>query len=205
MNEPVNDTIPFPTLTGAMALLGPLLLLTSTVVFLVTTGEINHGAVGGAVSAWAAFALMFAFIGIALKLVPRAPRGSVVVLAAAVPGVMTGLAYSVQAIDLDVTGNAFMTSELSGPEAFGQLAFDPWGLGLPIALGATAWLIWRTATFPRPAAIPLALNAVLFIPSREIDVPGLPLISDVLLVAAFAPISVVLLRSRAPLDRPTES
>lgn len=124
MNDTVNDTIPFPTLTGAMALLGPLLLLTSTVVFLVTTGEINHGAVGGAVSAWAAFALMFAFIGIALKLVPRAPRGSVVVL---------------------------------------------------------------------------------FIPSREIDVPGLPLISDVLLVAAFAPISVVLLRSRAPLDRPTES
>lgn len=198
MYDTANTPIPFARLTGVMALLGPLLLLLSTVLFLVTTGKINNGVVGGTVSAWASFALMFAFVGISLKFAPRAPRGSVVLLAAAVPGIMTGLAYAIQAVDLEVAGKAFLTSEPEGWGALGQLAFDPWGFGLPIALVTSAWLTWRTDAFPRWTAIPLVLAGVLFIPSREIDLSVLPLVSDALLVLAVAPIALVLLRSRTP-------
>lgn len=108
---------------------------------------------------------------------------------------MTGLSYSVSAIDLGFTGQAFMGSDPEGGDAIGLLAFDPWGLCVPLTYVLLAVLIWRTRIFARWTAAPVLVGGLLFVPSREVDIAVLAVIADVSVVIGLVPIGLAMLAS----------
>lgn len=185
-----------PRLYGGSTIVAPILLLVSTVAFLTAGNGINDGVLGGTISALASFAMVLGFVGIARTFEPVAPRGATALLVLSVLGAMTGLSYSISAIDLGLTGQAFVVSGGEGRDAIGQLAFDPWGLCLPLAFVVLAVLVWRTRIFPRWIAVPSLLAGLLFVPSREVDLGALAVATDVLIVLGLVPIGLAILASR---------
>ncbi|MGH3737974.1 MAG: hypothetical protein ACRDT6_20530 [Micromonosporaceae bacterium] len=200
MNHSPDPTRASARVSGVAAILAPVLLLASTIAFLVDGQGINHGVLGGTVGVWSAFAFVIGFVGIARSLETSAPRLAATLLVLSIIGFMTGLSYSISAIDLDVTGKAFMAADATGNDAIGFLAFDPWGLGLPLALVLTAVLIWRTRVHPRWVAVPLLLGGLLFVPSREIGLAPLAMAADACLIIGLAPLGWALLTRRAERD-----
>lgn len=195
---PTATALHAPRTHGIAIIAAPALLLASTAAFLTAGDGINDGVLGGTISALASFAYVLGFIGVARSLESVAPRLSVAVMVLAVLGFMTGLSYSISAIDLGLTGQAFMGADPApdGLDAIGVLAFDPWGLCVPLAYLCTAWVIWRKQAFPRWTALPLVVGAILFVPSREVDLPALPVATDVILLVALVPIGVAMFRSK---------
>lgn len=196
-----TSTVPIvlhaPRLHGVAILAAPVLLLISSVAFLTSGDGINDGVLGGTISAWSCFAFVLGFVGIARSFEAVAPRASVALLVLSVLGFMTGMSYSISAIDLGFTGKAFMGGDPEGGDAIGLLAFDPWGLCLPLACVLLAVLVWRTGLFPRWAAVPILLGGLLFVPSREVDLGQLAVVADVLLTVGLAPIGLAILASRS--------
>lgn len=183
-----------PRLFGVALIAGSVLLLVSTVLFITSGAGVNDGVVGGTVSVWACFALVLGYVGVARSFEARAPKASMALAVLAVVGLMTGYGYSLEAIHREHLGADIWSKPFDQRIAF--LAFDPWGLFLPLALLLTAILVWRTRQYGRWTAAPLLLGALAFVPSREMGIDALAVVADLLLLVGLVPIGLAMTSSR---------
>jgi len=191
-----SSTQQIPRLFGAAVVVAPVLLLLSTVVYITTGGGVNDGVAGGTIGIWTCFLFVIGYVGIARALEPAAPKASLVLAVLAIVGLMTGYGYNLEAIHAEHLGEDIWSTSFDNP--LGYLAFDPWGLFLPLALVLTAFLIWRTPVFPVATAVPLLLGGLLFVPSREAGIAPLAVVADVGLVLGLVPIGLAMLARPQP-------
>lgn len=187
---------PLPRLFGVALISGTALMLVSTLLYVATGEGVNHGVVGGTVGIWSCFAMVLGYLGLARSFESPAPRASLVLTVLAVVGLMTGYGYNLEGIHLAHLGADIWSEPFD--DAIGYLAFDPWGLFLPLALLLTGFLVWRTRLYARWTAAPLVLGGLLFVPSREAGVDALAVVADLLLLAGLVPLGVSLIQPATP-------
>jgi hypothetical protein len=197
-------TTPAHRAYGAAAIAGPLLLLASTIAFITAGDGINDGVFGGTLSVWAAIALGIALVGILRRLEPLAPRAAGILTLTAIAGVAGGTAFSVGAIYLPVydLGPDAPFDAVEGADAIAAFAFLPWGWLIPFTLTLTGLLCWRTGALPRRQAALMIAGGVLFVAGRPARIEPVAVVTDLVLVAALAPIGWAMLRPAATLPQP---
>jgi hypothetical protein len=180
---------------GVAAIAGPILLLLSTVAFLIRGEGINNGIVGGTIVVWHSFAMIIAFMGIARMIEPRLPRAAIALMLMAAPAFAAGVGFGVQGIDQQYHGsNFFEDSALdTGTEVFGLFALFPWGLLGPVCYVLAGILLWRTRFVPRWSAAAIVLGGILFVSARPAGIDILAVIADVTLVIGLIPVGLALL------------
>jgi len=188
-----------PKTYGVALLAGLVLLLGSTVAYLVSGRPVNDGVVGGTVGVWAAFCLVVGYVGLARTFEPVAPKSSAALAVLAVVGLMTGYGYGVEAIHLEHLGADVWSQPFDNP--LGYFAFDPWGLCLPLAFLLTGVLFLRSGLYARWPAVPLLVGGLLFVPSREAGVGALAVAADLCLVLGLAPAALAMLARPAAAAR----
>ncbi|MPZ00129.1 MAG: hypothetical protein GEU97_19505 [Actinophytocola sp.] len=196
-----NTTSPLAArIYGVAAMAAPLLLMASTIAYIVAGEGINHGVLGGVIGVWACFALVIAFAGILRHLEVRAPRAAPILTAFALTGFSAGIAFNVVAIFTAVAGpharDYLDVAVEADPVAI--LGFLPWGLFTPLSLLLVGLALWRTRTFPAWNGALLALGGVLFVAARPERINVLALIADGVLVTALVPIGWAMLRHARP-------
>lgn len=196
---------------GIAIIVGPLLLLASTVAY-VTAGEgVNEGVLGGTVGVWSVLALGIAFVGLLRLVEPHAPRAAVVLTVIALIGFPAGVAFNVDAVFVGLIPDLRdeIDDAMTGGDAIAIFAFLPWGLFAPLTLVLTGIVLWRTRAVARWSAILLVAGGVLFVASRPERIDVLAVIADLVIIAGMAPIGWALLSgagrtaSRAPAIAPT--
>lgn len=180
---------------GVAAIAGPILLLLSTVAFLIRGEGINNGIVGGTIVVWHSFAMIIAFLGIARMIEPRLPRAAIVLMLMAAPAFAAGVGFGVQGIDEEYHGGSFFADSAleTGTELFGFLALFPWGLLGPVCYVLAGILLWRIRFVPRWSAAAIVLGGILFVSARPARIDILALITDVTLVIGLIPVGLALL------------
>lgn len=180
---------------GLAAIVGPALLLASTIAFIAEGDGINDGVLGGTISVWACFALGFGLIGILRVLEPRAPRAAPLLTLLVIAGVAGGTAFSVDAIYSPFFGiDGEKLFESGGGDAIAILAFLPWGWMIPLTLVIAGTLLWRTATTAPAIGALLIASGILFVAGRPARIEPLVLISDLVMLAALLPLGRAMLR-----------
>lgn len=174
---------------GWAVILGPLLLLASTLAYL-TEGGINNGVVGGVVGVWSVFTLAIAFVGIHRTLEPLAPRAAPVVMVVALMGFTAGAGFNVLALtEAAVPADPLpFDAAVAAHGPFVLLALLPWGWFAPLTFVLTGLMLWRTGAAARWSAVLLVLAGVLFIVGRPARIDAVSLAADVALVLAMVPI-----------------
>ena len=185
---------------GVAIIVAPLLLLSSTIAYVTVGNGINDGVVGGTIGVWSCFALAIAFVGILRLAEPEAPRAAPLLAVLAQIAFCAGVAFNVQAIVTGYFGaDTTFIDVVEGSDAFGVLAFLPWGLFTPVALVGTGLLLWRTRTAAPWIAALLVIGGVGFVTSRPARVDVLAVITDGALVVALVPLGwTILTRTRTP-------
>jgi len=186
---------------GWAMILGPVLLLASTVAF-ITDGEgINHGHLGGTIGVWSCLALSLAFIAILRATEPVAPRAAPILTAIAVIGFAAGVGFNIDAIVAADFGREAVDAATE-ETPYVLLAFIPWGWFAPLTFVATGVLLWRTGGgVPRRSAGLLIAAGVLFLASRPARVEPLAVISDCALILALVPMGWSALTGAGTSDR----
>lgn len=183
---------------GVAAILAPLLLMASTIAYIVEGEAINHGTLGGVLGVWSSFALVIAFLGILRLLEPRAPRAASALTVLAATGFSAGVAFNVDAIFAAAAGpnaeGALNTAAESNPVAL--LAFLPWGWFVPLSFILIGSFLWRTRTTAWWTGALMIVGGVLFVASRPERINMLALAADGALVLALVPIGWAMLTSR---------
>lgn len=182
-------------ITGIAAIIAPILLLASTLAYILDGNGINDGHLGGTIGVWSCFALLLATFGISRVLEPASPRGGPILMAVVTIGIAAGVGLNVDGILAAEFGQGAL--DIFGDETpIALLAFLPWGWFFPIGMVGTGVVMWRTRTFPRATAVLLALGGIVFITSRPARIDGLAVFGDCLLILGFAPIGWALLTGR---------
>lgn len=198
-----NSTPALAHVYGVAAILAPILLMASTVAFIVAGEGINHGALGGTIGVWSSFALLVGFIGMLRALEPAAPRAAAALTMLAIPGFAAGVAFNVDAI-FTAAASPESNSTLDGvfeTQPIAILAFLPWGWFVPLSLALAGIFLWRTRTVPAWNGTLLIAAGVLFVASRPERINLLALVSDVVLIAALLPIGWAMLRTATARER----
>jgi hypothetical protein len=202
MQLSARDTLsPFAARAFGLALIiAPLLLLASTIAYITEGEKINHGVLGGTIGVWSVFAIGFAMVGLFRMLEPHAPRASIILTLMIVMVVAGGTAFNIQGIFVALYDVDFMNdTAITGSDTIAILAFLPWGLFMPITMIATGVVLWRTRAVARPVAILFAAAGILFVASRPEQINVLAIFSDLVFLAAMAPLGwAVLNEGRAP-------
>lgn len=194
---------------GVALIVGPLLLLASTIAY-ITQGEgINEGVLGGTIGVWSVFALLIAFIGISRLLESSSPRAAATLIVVAAIGFSAGVAFNIEAAligmapEIDpILDDAFE----EGSNAIAILAFIPWGWFAPLSFVFTGIMFWRTRLVARWSAALLIAGGVLFVIGRPARIDVLAVLTDVLLIAALVPIGwAVLIGARATTTAPASA
>lgn len=203
MNLSSNPAPAVAHVYGVATILAPVLLLASTVAFVVAGEGINHGVLGGTIGVWSSFALLVAFIGILRALEPAAPRAAAVLTVLAISGLAAGVAFNVDAIVTAAAGpeSSGTFNALVETQPVAILAFLPWGWFVPLSLVLAGIFLWRTRTVPAWNGVLLIAAGVLFVASRPERITLLAIASDVVLIAAMAPIGWAMLRTTTPRGR----
>lgn len=189
---------------GTAVILAPLLLMASSLAYIVDGEGINHGVLGGVIGAWSAFTMVIALMAVLRLLEPRAPRAATLLTVVALIGFSAGMAFNVTAVletitELDDAIDAAIAVE---PVAF--FAWLPWGVFAPISLVLIGIALWRTHTSAWSGALLIA-GGVLFVVSRMERIGALALVADGVLVLALAPIGWAMLTgSRAFVAAPRD-
>ncbi|GAA1502565.1 hypothetical protein [Nocardioides humi] len=180
--------------TAVAVILAPVVFLLSDVAYISAGEGINNGVLGGTIGIWSVILLGWALVGISRALEPVAPRGALALLVLAIPAMVGGAAFNLNALHRDHFGNDFMEAADSGGDAIGLLAFLPWGWCAPAALVVAGVFVWRTAIAPRWAGAVTALAGVLFVSARPAALDALAVVCDVTMVLGLVPIGLALLR-----------
>jgi hypothetical protein len=211
MVYPMNadpNALPRPSIFvfGVALILGPVLMLTSTIAFIVAGDGMNQGVLGGLFGVWAAIIMAIAFVGLLRLLEVNAPRAAAILTVTAIIGFGSGVAINVDVITSSLVGpelDAAIDDALVGTDALAILAFFPGGLLVPITIIATGIMLWRTQTFPKWIGALLALAGVLFIIGAPERIAAIVLASDIALIAALFPIAWTMLTGgRVPSPAP---
>jgi hypothetical protein len=208
MNTNSENLHPFAaSVYGVALLLGPVLLLMSTIAFIVAGDGINQGVLGGLFGVWAAIVMAIAFIGILRMLEVNAPRAAAILTVTAIIGFGSGVAINVDVITTSLVGpelDAAIDDALVGTDALAIFAFFPGGLLAPVTIIFTGIMLWRTRTFPWWVGALLIVGGVLFVIGAPERVSAIVLASDIVLIAALSPIAWTMLTSgRVPSPTPT--
>lgn len=183
-------------ITGIAAIIAPILLLASTLAYVLDGNGINDGHLGGTIGVWSCLALLLAMIGIYRVLEPATPRGGPIMLTVVVIGVAAGVGFNVDGILAAEFGQGAL--DIFPEETpIALLAFLPWGWFLPIGMVGTGILMWRTRTFPKATAVLVALGGIVFVTSRPARIDALAVFGDCLLILGLAPIGWALLTGRS--------
>jgi hypothetical protein len=195
-------SIPNPSrrVYGIAMILAPLLFLASTIAFIVEGDGMNEGVLGGTIGVWSVFAILIAFLGLLRLMEPKAPRAAAILTVLACCGFPAGVAFSIDAIltgALSVEVNEAIDAGFDdAPIAI--LAFIPWGWFGPLSFLLVGIMLWRTRAVPTWNGALLAATGVLFVVSRMERLDALAVVSDLVLLAALAPIGWRLLTSASP-------
>lgn len=181
---------------GVAAVAGPVLFLASTLLYLFLENGINNGVLGGTVGMWSCFAMAIAVPGMLRVLEPVAPRAAPRVAAVAAIGFVAGATFNIQAMYEAGTGVVLLDRLGDGVPPVALLAFLPWGWFAPLSLALTGWLLVRAGI--RAPGVLLVACGVLFVAGRPTTIGPLVLASDLLMVAALAPLGIALTRGRFP-------
>ena len=202
MTDTTTHTVPTTAdrIAGTAAVLGPLLLLSSSLLFLFVENGINDGVLGGTVGMWSCFALAVAVPGVLRALEPVAPRAAPRVALVATIGFVAGAAFNIQAMYGAATGIVLLDRVGDGVPLLALLAFLPWGWFAPLGLALTGWLLLRAGA-RLPGGL-LVAAGILFVIGRPGTIGPLVLASDVALIAALLPLGAGLATGRSPIRRP---
>lgn len=188
---------------GVAIILAPILLMASTVAFIADGDGINDGVMGGVFGVWSCFAFVIGLTGVLRLLEPRAPRAAPVLSVLALLGFTAGVGFNVNAMYLASHEVDFLTEasdeSADGRDAFGMLAFLPWGLLVPVSLVLIGVFLWRTEVVARWSAILIAAGGVLFVSARPERIEALALVGDAVLVVGLGSIGLAILTgTRSP-------
>lgn len=178
---------------GVATILAPLLLMASTLAYIVEGEGINHGVLGGTIGVWSAFAFVIASVGILRQLEVRAPRAAPILTIFALTGFSAGIAFNVDAIFTASTGMDAALDVVFEAEPMAVLAFLPWGWFAPLSLVLVGSLLWRTRTTAWWTGALMVAGGVLFVASRPERINMLALVADGVLILALVPIGWAML------------
>jgi hypothetical protein len=174
---------------GAM-ILGPLLLLASSVAF-AAGGGLNQDELGGALLVYAFVAMTVVAIGIARAVEPALPRASAALLAFAVLGCGAGVGFGIDSIHAALPGG---TGLEDADSAAATLALLVPGAIFPLSFAALGVALWRARVSPR-ASGPLLVAASLLFPIANIpDSEAIAVTANALFVVALWPLGITWLR-----------
>ena len=181
------------TIAGTAAIVGPLLLLGSTIAYVLAGDGMNEGELGGAIQVWAFAAIAIGGIGLARSLEPHAPRTAALASVLVVIGAAGGVAYGIDSIQVAVFGSESIQETDSAAAPF---ALQIPGVLFPLGMVVLGVTLARTAATNRALGVLLAIGAVLFPVSRIPDVPALAILSDALLLVGLGGLGLALLARR---------
>ncbi len=177
-------------LFAAAMILGPLLLLGSSVAFAAGGGP-NKDELGGALLVYAFVAMIVVAIGIARSVEQALPRGSAALLAFAVLGCAGGVGFGIDSIHAALPGGSGLEDADS---AAGSLALMLPGAIFPLSFAALGVALWRAGVSPR-ASGPLLVAASLLFPVGNIpDSEAIAVAANALFVVALWPLGITWLR-----------
>ncbi|GAA1745364.1 hypothetical protein [Luedemannella helvata] len=182
---------------GVAAVLAAILLVASTIAFIVrggfTNDAMNNGILGGTLVVWTVFALILTFAGVSRLMEPRFRRWSKALLILSAT-YAASVGFGLHSIDMEYYGRSFdADNELAtGQQVIGFFAMYPWGALGPVTFILIGVLLWRAGQVPAWAGIVLVAGGVLFIPGREGNI-GLTVATDILLFVGLLAIARALL------------
>jgi hypothetical protein len=174
---------------GFALILGPLLLLASTIAYVTAGDGINDGVAGGTIGVWSCFVLAIAFVGMSRILDGVNRRGAAWLMAVALIGFTAGVAFNVQAIFI-ATYPEVVGDMVSG---FALLAFLPWGWFAPLTFVMSGVLLARSGVVSWRTGIMFIVAGVLFVTARPARIDVVAVMGDVVLVLAMVPLGLSLL------------
>lgn len=193
MSDTAGALSPFTArIYGVAVILAPLLLMASSLAYIVEGEGINHGILGGVIGAWAAFTMVIALMAVLRLIEPRAPRAATLLTVVALIGFSAGTAFNVTAVLESVTRLDDAIEAAIAVDAVAVFAWLPWGVFAPISLVLIGIALWRTRISAWSGALLIA-GGVLFVVGRMERLGALALAADGVLVLALAPIGWAML------------
>jgi len=180
------------SMTVIAAFVGPLLLLATTVAYIVNGQGFSEGEVPGAIQIWAFILYGVAIVGLARLLDIPAPRAAAVITLVAIIGTAGGAAYGIDAIGLAVLDGTIVDSPVA------PFALRIPGLAFPAALLTLGLLLARHRCVPITAGYALTFSALLFPIAHIGDLMGVALVSDVIGIVAMGAIALSLSTAANP-------
>jgi hypothetical protein len=177
--------------TAIAAVVGPLLVLASTLCYIAYGEGLNNGEAGGIVQVWAFIALGIAVIGLARLLEASTPRGALLVIVLGIGGVAAGAGYGIDSIVGEVHGVASLQDVDSSPAA--PLALQLPGLMHTLSLVTVGVLLARYRVVPAMVGYAVVAGAVLFLVARIPDVQALAVVGDLTLLLGLGGVGLTLL------------
>jgi hypothetical protein len=193
---PVNPVM--RTTTTVALVVAPIVMMASTIAYVVGDQGLSEGAAAGAIQIWAFIAYAVALVGLARTVEGAAPRLAATGLVLALIGCVGGAAYGMDSIQAAVLGG---TIESSAATPF---ALRIPGLAFPLALVLLGTLLARCRVAAAPSAMLVIVGGLLFPISRIADLPAVAVASDLVLLVGFAWIAAQLTRG-AVAPAPTAS
>ena len=187
--------------TAVLAILGPLLLLASTVAFVTVGNGINNGVLGGTINVWSCIVFIPAFAGIYRLLEPARPRLAAWLTLVAAAAFVGGTGFGHGAIYEDALGSEALLAVDEHPISL--LALLPWGWMGPVTFALAGAFLWRAGVVPWWNGALLILGGVLFVTGRPARIDAIAIITDVVLLVALTAIAVRLFAA-ARAARPAE-
>jgi hypothetical protein len=176
---------------GAM-ILGPVLLLGSSVAYLVG-GGLNEDELGGALQVYAFVAMTVAAIGIARAVEPAFPRASAALLGFAVLGCGAGVGFGIDSIHAALPGGSSL--EDADSAAAGLALFVP-GAIFPLSFAALGVALWRARVSPTLSGPVLVVASLLFPVANIPDSEAIVVAANALFVVALWPLGITWLGDR---------
>jgi hypothetical protein len=174
--------------TAFAAIAGSVLMLATTVAYLLNDQGFSQGEVPGTIQVWAFIAYGVAIVGLVRLFEPAAPRAAMVTIVVGLVGVAGGAAYGIDAIGLQALGGSIVDSSDVAP-----FALRIPGLAFPVAVFMVGFFLARHSSVPTVAGYGLVVAAVLFPVAHIGDIIPLGLASDVIAVLAMGAIALSLL------------
>jgi hypothetical protein len=192
LTSPAQSTATSPSerLIGVATIVGPLLMLGSTVAWLADADEARSILI-----MWAMIGFGLTLVGFSGRLRTDAPGGSAAVLGLGMMGTCAGAAYAAEAAIVE----HFAIERLNEQTTMSAtLVLQVPGLTFPLSIIAAAVLSWRSGLLRPGHAAALAAGAAAFPASRVPEVAEIALLGDALLCAALVPIGLAVLRGAHP-------
>jgi hypothetical protein len=165
--------------TTVALVLAPIVMLVSTIAYVVGDQGLSAGAAAGTLQIWAFIAYAIALVGLVPALEQSAPRLAATGLVLALIGCVGGGAYGMDSIYAAVAG---ATIESSAATPF---ALRIPGLAFPLSIVLLGILLARTRVAAAPSTVLVVVGGVLFPIGRIADVAAVAVASDLALLVGF--------------------